>query len=122
MNGIIISNNSQTPIYRQIYEQLSSGIIRGNLPSEFPLPPIRTAARELKVSIITVKKAWEELEREGFIYTNVGKGCFVASLSNEELSEKKNRIIVENFLKDKEFYKNYGLTKEDMIKLVENHF
>ena len=64
---IIISNTSDKPIYQQIYEQISAQIIKGELESNFWLPSIRTIAKELRISVITVKKAWEELERMGFI-------------------------------------------------------
>lgn len=119
MNGINISNNSETPIYQQLFEQISSSIIIGELPADYHLPPIRTAARELRVSIITVKKAWEELEREGLIYTNVGRGCFVANLSQDVRENKKVEILKKQMEKDILFYKNYNVTKNEMIKLLD---
>lgn len=119
MNGINISNNSDTPIYQQLYEQISSSIITGELPSDYHLPPIRTAARELRVSIITVKKAWEELEREGLIYSNVGRGCFVADLPLDIRKKKKHEILKKQLKKDIEFYKNYNVTKDEIINLID---
>ncbi|MDD4508999.1 MAG: GntR family transcriptional regulator, partial [Eubacteriaceae bacterium] len=74
---IVINPQSQTPIYQQIYSQISAQIVRGELTGDSALPPIRSVARELKISVITIKKAWEELEHQGFIYTVTVKGCFV---------------------------------------------
>lgn len=115
---IVISNTSNTPIYQQLYEQICAQIIRGELESGFCLPPIRTVAKELRISVITVKRAWEELERAGFIYTMVGKGCFVASLSSKELDNKRDRIIAERLAKDLEFYTSMGLSKSDLAELL----
>ena len=93
MIGISISNTSEEPIYRQLFEQISSKILNGTLKSGFNLPPIRTAAKELRISIITVKKAWEELERAGLIYSVVGKGCFVRDLPEKELKKKREEVM-----------------------------
>ena len=119
MKGISISNNSEKPIYQQIFEQICSSIIKGELESDYSLPPIRTAAIELRVSIITVKKAWEELEREGLIYSIVGRGCFVSDLSEEELSEKKMDLVHRQMKKDIIFYKNLGINKEEINNLFQ---
>ncbi|MBN2852542.1 MAG: GntR family transcriptional regulator [Clostridia bacterium] len=119
---IIISNTSDKPIYQQLFEQISSQIIKGELKGNVGLPPIRTAAKELRISIITVKKAWEDLERHGFIYTIVGKGCFVAELSDEELINKRNEMISSNMERDIKYYKEIGLSREEMIALVNKQF
>ncbi len=120
--NIVISNTSEDPIYKQIYEQVSSQIIRGELPSDYCLPPIRTVAKELRISVITIKKAWEELEHSGFIYTMGGKGCFVAAFPKTGLSEKKNELATEKISKDVEYYKSLGLTLEEVIRLVKNNY
>lgn len=122
MIDIIISNTSDKPIYQQLFEQISSQIIKGELKGNVGLPPIRTAAKELRISIITVKKAWEDLERHGFIYTIVGKGCFVAELSDEELINKRNEMISSNMERDIKYYKEIGLSREEMIALVNKQF
>lgn len=122
MNGISISNSSGVPIYQQIFEQISSSIIRGELVSDFPLPPIRRAARELQVSIITVKKAWEELEREGLIYTSVGKGCFVSNLTKDERESIKRKLLLERIKIDLKYYKNYGVDMAGMVSLIKDSF
>ncbi len=119
MTGINLSNTSDKPIYQQLFEQISSQILNGRLESDFGLPPIRTAAKELRVSIITVKKAWEELERAGLIYSIVGKGCFISSLSAEELQIKRTGIIGEQLKKDLNFYKDIGTAKDELIELIE---
>ncbi|MEG0856671.1 MAG: GntR family transcriptional regulator [Terrisporobacter sp.] len=84
---IIISNSSAVPLYEQIQNQIKSQILSGNLLSDQSLPSIRSLAKELKVSIITTKRAYEELEKEGYIITVAGKGSFVCSQSNERLKE-----------------------------------
>ncbi|HEX2938217.1 MAG TPA: GntR family transcriptional regulator [Ruminiclostridium sp.] len=119
---IVISNKSDIPIYQQIYEQVSSQIIRGELPSDYCLPPIRVIATELRISVITVKKAWEELEHNGLIYTMVGKGCFVAPLPKEELHSKRQEIILEKLKKDISYYKSLGYSKSDILELIQKHF
>ena len=116
--NINISNSSDKPIYIQLFDQISTKILKGELASGFALPSIRTAAKELRVSVITVKKAWEELERNGFIYTMVGKGCFVAELSEAELLNKKNEIIEKKMAKDIEYYKAIDLELPQVIELL----
>jgi GntR family transcriptional regulator len=120
--NIVISNTSEVPIYKQIYEQVSSQIIRGELPNDYCLPPIRSVAKELRISVITIKKAWDELEHNGFIYTMGGKGCFVAPFLPTDLSEKKNELATEKIAKDIEYYRSLGLTLEEVISLVKLHF
>ena len=77
--NILISNSSPDPIYEQISKQIRAQIISGELREGDPLPSIRSLARELQISVITTKRAYEELEKEGFIDTVGGKGCFVAA-------------------------------------------
>ncbi len=115
MINIIISNTSDKPIYQQLFEQISAQIIKGELQSNQGLPPIRTVAKELRISIITVKKAWEELEREGLIYSVVGRGCFVGELSKDDLVDIRDVMIDEKMLKDIMYYKELGLTIDEII-------
>jgi GntR family transcriptional regulator len=119
MIGVKISDTSEEPFYRQLFEQLSSKILSGSLESGFNLPPIRTAAKELRVSIITVKKAWEELERAGLITSVVGKGCFVADLSAEKLRQKRRSIIKNGIKKDLLRYRKMGATGEEIIEIIQ---
>ena len=122
MRGINISNTSDKPIYQQLFEQISSQILGGELKSDFNLPPIRTAAKELRISVITVKKAWEELERAGLIYSMAGKGCFISDLGKSELELKREKIIRKQFAKDIRFYKNLDTTKEEFQRLLDEHY
>ncbi|MFC4596855.1 GntR family transcriptional regulator [Cohnella hongkongensis] len=116
--NIAISNTSEKPIYQQLFEQISAQILKGELESGFGLPPIRHAATELQVSIITVKKAWEELERCGLIYTVTGKGCFVTPLSPDEMLQKRNEMISKQMAIDASYYKSFGLTIEEVYELM----
>lgn len=116
--NIAISNTSDKPIYQQLSEQISAQIVKGELASGYSLPPIRQAAAELRVSIITVKKAWEELERLGLIYTVTGKGCFVAELSRDEKLQKRNDMILKQMAVDVSYYKSFGLTAEEVYELL----
>lgn len=84
---IIISNSSPVALYEQIETQIKNQILKGTLKPGEPLPSIRTLAKELKVSIITSKRAYEELEKEGFIQTVVGKGTFISGTNSERLKE-----------------------------------
>lgn len=120
--NIVISGSCDKPIYQQIYEQISSQILKGELERDFCLPPIRTVAKELRISVITVKKAWDALEHQGFIYTMVGKGCFVASLESRELDIKRDQIVIEKLQKDIDYYKSLGLSKAQVIDLIRNYF
>jgi GntR family transcriptional regulator len=83
--NILIDNKSGTPIYDQIYSQIKSQIISGALKQDELLPSIRGLAKDLRISFITTKRAYEELEREGFIYTLPAKGCYVAPKNIELL-------------------------------------
>jgi len=116
--NITILNTSKKPIYQQIFDQISSQIITGELPPGFALPPIRTAALELRVSIITVKKAWEELERQGLIYTMVGRGCFVADLTKNDVLSKRDQLINEKLESDVAYYRTLGLSLDELIEKI----
>jgi GntR family transcriptional regulator len=114
----IVLTASDEPLYQQIYAQLRDQIIRGDLASGYCLPPIRTVARELRISVITIKKAWEELERDGYILTRVGRGCFVAPLQVSELDHRRDNLAREKLGKDIACCKAVGLTKEEVLNLV----
>ncbi len=116
--NIVISSNTDSPIYQQLFEQISAQIIRGELPGDFCLPPIRTVAKELRISVIPVKMAWEELERQGFIYTMVGKGCFVSQLPPEELVKRRNTLVQKKLEQNIDFCKSLGLSISDISELI----
>lgn len=92
---ILISNASPHPIYEQIVQQIRAQILGGDLTEGEQLPSIRKLARDLQISVITTKRAYEELEREGFINTVGGKGTFVAAQNPEFLREKRMRAVEE---------------------------
>lgn len=83
--NIILSQNGSKPIYEQIVEQIKKLILSGNLNADDALPSMRLLAKELRVSLITTKRAYEELERSSYIYTIAGKGCFVRSGNHETI-------------------------------------
>lgn len=120
--NISILPSSDKPIYQQIYEQISAQIIRGEIAQGFCLPPIRTVAKELRISVITVKKAWEELESNGLINTMVGKGCFVSPLQSGELGDKRNSMALRKLMKDIEYYKGLGLTCQELVDLINQYY
>lgn len=116
--NIIISNSSQVPLYEQIESQIKNQIVNMILRPGELLPSIRTLAKELKVSIITTKRAYEELEKEGFIKTVVGKGTFVAEANNERLREVA-MYEIENKLEDALISaKAIGLTLEETLDII----
>ena len=90
---ILISNSSPDPIYEQIVRQIKGQIISGDLGEGEPLPSIRKLAHELQISVITTKRAYEELEKEGLIDTVGGKGTFVASQNQEFMREKRMKLV-----------------------------
>ena len=93
--NIIISNRSNDPIYTQIEKQIKSAILSGELKEGDMLPSMRNLAKELRISIITTKRAYEELEKSGFIQTVAGKGCFVAPENLELLKESNLKQLEE---------------------------
>jgi GntR family transcriptional regulator len=118
MKNIVVRNTSRTPIYQQIYEQLSSQIMNGDLKPNQLLPSIRTAAKELRVSIITIKKTWEMLENKGLIYTVQGKGSYVKEYTQGDLDEKKLQTIKAVMAEAIVSIKSFGLSKEKIIEII----
>ncbi|HJG86842.1 GntR family transcriptional regulator [Pseudoflavonifractor capillosus] len=111
---IIISNAGGVPIYDQITRQVKGLILRGELKEGEALPSMRLLARELRISVITTKRAYEELEREGFITTVPGKGCFVAPQDPELAREETLRRVEEHLTRAVEAAKSGGVTLEEM--------
>lgn len=93
---LFVDNKSGQPIYEQIYSQIKSCIMSGELKEDVSLPSIRLLAKDLHISVITTKRAYDELEKEGFIYTVAGKGCFVAPQNTEMLREENLKKIEEH--------------------------
>lgn len=115
---IIISNASTLPIYEQIVTQMKDLILTGELEQGSQLPSIRNLASDLRISVITTKRAYDELEREGFIYTVAGKGCFVAP-KNVELLREENLKQIENYMeKIIQLAASCNLGKQDILDMV----
>ena len=118
MKNVVVRTTSQIPIYQQLYDQISSQILNGDLASDSLLPSIRVMAKELRVSIITIKKTWELLERNGYIYTVKGKGSYVEKSTKASLDKKKIDTIKKSLKEDISLYKTLGITKEELIELI----
>ena len=115
---ILIDNKSGAPIYDQIYSQIKAQIISGCLKENEALPSIRNLAKDLKISVITTKRAYDELEREGFIYTIAAKGCFVAPKNVELLKEDCLKQIEEHLSKAVQLAASCKLGKQDIIEII----
>lgn len=115
---IIISNASGKPIYEQIFMQIKTGIISENLKEGDMLPSIRSLAKDLRISVITTKRAYDELEKEGYIYTVGGKGCFVARKNTELIKETHLKQIEDYIEKIMELAPLCNLKKEEIIEMI----
>ncbi|MFR8177422.1 MAG: GntR family transcriptional regulator [Christensenellales bacterium] len=118
--NILIDNKSGTPIYDQIYSQIKDQIISGALKQDELLPSIRGLAKDLRISFITTKRAYEELEKEGFIYTLPAKGCYVAPKNVELLREENLKKIEEHIDEIVRLAASCNLSKQEIMEMV--HF
>ena len=116
---IIITMRSDKPIYEQIESQLKEMIVSQKLKAGDPIPSMRALAKDLHISLITVKKAYENLSRDGLIETIVGKGSFVASLNTEQLKEEKQREIEALLSKACQEAKAAGKRKDTLKELID---
>lgn len=115
--NLFIDNKSGTPIYDQIYSQIKSHIISGRMKEDEALPSIRNLAKDLRISVITTKRAYDELEREGFIYTVAGKGCFVAPKNVELLREENLKKIEEYIQEIRKLAASCNLSRQDILDM-----
>lgn len=115
---IIVSNSSPDPIYEQVTRQVKAQIISGELREGESLPSIRRLAQDLQISVITTKRAYEELEKEGFIDTVEGKGSFVAMQNKELLREKKMKIVEEKMAEAVEEARLLGITRAELEEML----
>lgn len=115
---ILIDNKSGRPIYEQIFSQIKNQIINGSLQEDDALPSIRNLAKDLRISVITTKRAYDELENAGFIYTVAGKGCFVAAKNTELLREENLRQIEHHLEEIRRLTASCGLTRQDIIEML----
>jgi GntR family transcriptional regulator len=116
---IIISNSNDNPIYKQIFDQIKEKIINGELVNGEMLPSIRSLAKDLRISVITTKRAYEELEREGYILTTPGKGCFVAGVNRELLKEEMMQKIEQHLLNAISIGNKIGISKNEIQELFD---
>ena len=114
---ILIDNKSGLPIYDQIFTQIKGHILSGELIQDEALPSIRGLAKDLRISVITTKRAYEELERAGFIYTVPGKGSFVAAKNAQLLREEHLKKIEEHMLSIRNLASGAGLSREEVRQM-----
>ncbi len=116
--NIVVSITSGVPIYEQIAKAIKNDILSGDLKENSALPSIRSLASELRVSVITTKRAYEELERDGFIYTLPGKGSYVAEQNKELLMEEKLREIEGKLGEAIDIANSIGLNFEELVGML----
>ncbi|MCM3492461.1 MULTISPECIES: GntR family transcriptional regulator [Paenibacillus] len=114
--NIILSNASSDPIYIQIMNQIRQSILNGDLKAGDSLPSIRQLAKDLQVSVITTKRAYEELEKEQLIDTVVGKGCFVSGANKDFIREQRMKRLEEKMMEIIRESKELSLSQQDVIE------
>ena len=117
--NLFIDNKSGAPIYDQIYTQIKNEILNGNLQPDEALPSIRALARDLRISVITTKRAYDELEQEGFLYAVPAKGFFVAAKNTELLREENLKKIEAHLTEAVRLAASCGLAKNDLVEMLE---
>lgn len=116
---IIINHSSMQPIYEQVVDQIKSLIIDGTLKEQEPLPSVRVLSRELRISALTVKKAYDCLEEEGFVITVHGKGSFIANANQSLLMEERKKEVETELEQVLRKGRSYGLTDEELRELFD---
>lgn len=116
---IIIDNRRGVPIYEQIYDQIKGEIISGKLTPDMALPSIRGLAKDLRISVITTKRAYDELERDGFIYTTPGKGCFVSGTNIDIMREAVLTRIEEHLTEALRLGKPVGVSADEIKSMID---
>ncbi len=116
---IIISNSSSVPIYEQIKNAIINQIMNCELEEDEALPSIRSLASDIKISVMTIKKAYDELESEGYIVSIQGKGTFVAPKNTELAKEQAQKDIEDNIQKAIDIANRFNITKKEIIDLIE---
>ena len=115
---IIISSNTDKPIYEQITSQIKAMIMSGELKTGDPIPSMRTLAKTIHVSVITVQKAYEDLARDGFITTNVGRGSFVAAQNKDFIQEEQQKRIEEHLVQAADIARTNGIPLDKIMELL----
>ncbi len=117
---ITLSNTNPDPLYKQVKDQIINAIVTGDIKEDELLPSIRAMANELKISVITIKRAYADLENEGYIITRPGLGSFVTSINKESLRKEKNDEIREKLKEIVTEARKYYIETEDIIKILED--
>ena len=115
---IIISSNNSKPIYEQITSQIKAKIMSGELTAGQPIPSMRALAKAIHVSVITVQKAYEDLQRDGFIETTVGRGSFVSALNKDFMQEEQQRKAEEHLQAAADIGRANGISLEKLLELL----
>lgn len=116
---IVVNNTSMVPIYEQIMDQIKAAVISGELTEDTMLPSVRGLAKELKISVLTVKKAYDHLEEEGFTVTVHGKGTFVAAANQERMKEEQQKEVEKDLEQAIAKGRRCGLTEQEIRNLFE---
>ena len=116
---IIISNNADRPVYQQIEDKIKYAILKEELGDGYALPSIRAFANDLKVSVLTIRRVYEELEREGFVTSQVGIGTFVSAGNLELLRDSKRRLVEQKMFDVIRTAKSLKITKEELQAMME---
>ncbi|MGX8687303.1 MAG: GntR family transcriptional regulator [bacterium] len=116
---IILNNHSMVPIYEQLMDQVKSAILSGELSENEALPSVRALSGKLRISALTVKKAYDRLEEEGFVVTVHGKGTYVAAADRQLALEARRKSVEDEFAAAASKAAALGLGREDILKIVE---
>ena len=116
---VVIAHQSSEPIYEQIERQIRQAIIAGILGEGDPLPSLRQLAQELRISVVTTNRAYEDLQKEGFIIIAAGRGAFVARVSKESLKDKKMKMVEEKLIEAIDMAHAYGISRIELLKMID---
>ncbi len=115
---IILNNTSMVPIYEQLMDQIKNEIINGDLAENEALPSVRTLSAELRISALTVKKAYDRLEEEGFVITVHGKGTYVAATDQQLAMEARRKTVEDDFAVTIDKARAIGFEKDEILQIV----
>lgn len=116
---IVISNTSEAPLYQQIKDQIKDAILKGELVEGDAFPSIRAFANDLKVSVLTIRRVYDELEQEGFVTSQVGIGTFVSTSNIELLRDSKRRLVEKKMLDMIQTAKSLGISKDELNAMMD---
>ena len=116
---IVISNTSEAPLYQQIKDQIKDAILKGELVEGDALPSIRAFANDLKVSVLTIRRVYDELEQEGFVTSQVGIGTFVSTSNIELLRDSKRRLVEKKMLDMIQTAKSLSIRKDELNAMMD---